>query len=124
MRKLNLLLALGWSLVIGVACLITINTDVGGKIPFKDKFVHFLFYFLFTILWFRTLDSKFPKEPLVKKLRIVFLFGFLYGVGIEVCQSVFTETRSADIFDVLANTAGGIIAIVLLYLNRSQKLKG
>ncbi|THF48856.1 VanZ family protein [Flavobacterium supellecticarium] len=123
MRKLNLLLALVWSLMIGIACLITINTNVGGKIPFKDKFVHFVFYFLFTILWFRTLDSRFPNEPLVKKLRIVFLFGFCYGVGIEICQGLFTATRSADIFDVLANITGGLIAIVLLYLNRSLKLK-
>lgn len=121
MPKLNLSLALFWSFLIGVACLMTFNSDVGGEIPFKDKFVHFVFYFLFTILWFRALDKYDAQITLVKKLWIVFLFGFVYGAGIEICQGLFTETRSADIFDVLANSVGGVTAAVVIYFYRSRK---
>lgn len=124
MRKLNLSLALTWSLLIGIACLITFNADVGGKLPYKDKFVHFVFYFLFTILWFRTIDEITPTQSLSKKLRNVFLFGFVYGVGIEICQGLFTKTRSADIFDVLANSIGGLTAVLLLYYFKNRKRKG
>lgn len=124
MPKLNLSLALLWSLLIGVACLMTFNTNVGGEIPLKDKFVHFVFYFLFTILWFRALDKRSPGMTLTRKLSIVFLFGFGYGVGIEICQGLFTETRSADIFDVLANSIGGIAAVAVVYFYRNRKQKG
>ncbi|UUC46690.1 VanZ family protein [Flavobacterium cerinum] len=124
MRKLNLSLALIWSLLIGIACLITFNADVGGKLPYKDKFVHFVFYFLFTILWFRTIDEIVPRQALLKKLRNVFLLGFVYGAGIEICQGLFTKTRSADIFDVLANSVGGLTAVLLLYYYRNRKRNG
>lgn len=124
MRKLNLSLALIWSLLIGIACLITFNADIGGKLPYKDKFVHFVFYFLFTILWFRTIDEILPRQALLKKLRNVFLLSFVYGVGIEICQGLFTKTRSADIFDVIANSIGGLTAVLLLYYYKNRKRNG
>ena len=91
------------------------------KLPFKDKFVHFGFYLLFTILWFRFFDKKENHWNLNKKLLFVFLLGFVYGVGIEICQGLFTKTRSADIYDVVANTIGGITATMLLYFYKSRE---
>ncbi|MBN9285170.1 MULTISPECIES: VanZ family protein [Flavobacterium] len=115
MPKLSLWLALFWSLFIGIACLITFNDNTGIDIPNKDKFVHFVFYFLFTFFWFKFLDKKQNQWTLNKKLITVFLLGFTYGVAIEICQGLFTQTRSADIMDVLANSTGGLFAVIVLY---------
>lgn len=88
-------------------------------LPNKDKLLHAIFYFGFTVLWvlfFRTRPSV--KSPL--------LFGFslavIYGAAIEVCQAVFTTGRSGDVLDVLANTAGALIAVLFLklFFNRNK----
>ena len=50
----------------------------------------------------------------------------IYGSLIEMAQGVFTTTRKADIMDVLANTLGSILAVVVILLDLkflSKKIK-
>jgi len=99
-----------WSIFIGYICLITIKkTPVLVSIPFKDKIVHFLFYFILFYLWKKALNVKEIKN----QIKIVFVV-VLYGIIIEVFQGIFTSDRHADIFDVLANTLGAVSAFVFL----------
>jgi VanZ family protein len=87
-----------------------------------DKYVHFTFYFVFTLLWYfffriHTAMSNF-------KIRlVVFLFAFFFGLLIEACQEFFTADRSADVLDVVANTSGSIAAVVVLWIVRVIKNK-
>lgn len=37
-----------------------------------------------------------------------------FGIMIELFQSYFTDTRSGDIMDVLANTTGSLLAILAI----------
>ena len=47
------------------------------------------------------------------------LVPFYLGIAIELMQQYFTTTRSADVFDVLANTTGALLAIIsILILNK------
>lgn len=73
-------------------------------LKYKDKVVHFVFYFAFTLFWYKGLNKK--KEHL---LKIAFI-GFVYGIVIEIMQDVFTVSRHADIYDVLANSTGIVMA--------------
>ena len=85
-------------------------------VPYKDKYVHFSFYFVMVVLWVLSLNPVYPKK---RRLRLmVFSFAVVYGIFIEICQGLFTNGRSADILDVLANSAGAALAVLLLWLFR------
>ena len=116
------LAASAWTAAITVLCLLSADTvDKVSliNIPHKDKVAHFVFYFVFTLLWskyFRSLHKDGKKARFM-----VFLFAAAWGILIEFCQMLFTVQRSADIYDAAANIAGSIIAIIAIWLYRKNK---
>ncbi len=79
-------------------------------IPYLDKFVHFGLYFLFMgviILEHRYLFSN------TRQIIIVALIPVFFGGLMELFQSGFTETRKADILDIMFNTAGTASAVCI-----------
>lgn len=110
-RKINFLLAIFWTLLIAVLCLISFKKLPTVKIGGADKYVHFTFHFVFTILWVTYFKSRNYSRSIIKAL----IASVLYGILIEIAQELFTTTRKADIFDVLANTSGALNAILMIY---------
>jgi VanZ family protein len=103
-------LAIFWTILITTLSLITIERVPSFAITLqhKDKVVHFVFYFVFVIAWNLSLMQK------IKKFKVkVLSIAIVYGIVIEVLQYVLTENRTADFFDVLANSLGAILAFVL-----------
>jgi VanZ family protein len=82
------------------------------NIPEIDKIVHFVMYFsLMSVIILehrKTIKSN-------SRLFLTGLIPLLYGILIEVLQATVTTTRSASVYDALANTAG-IFASVLIWL--------
>ncbi|MES2747777.1 MAG: VanZ family protein [Bacteroidota bacterium] len=119
-KKILLLFALLWTVLITILSLITVG-NIGGKIalPHKDKMIHFVFYFVFVLLWFHVKKSG---NNYKKTSVVVFLIAIGYGLLMELFQSVFTTTRKADIFDVIANSSGalaGLFFISYRFLNKT-----
>ena len=114
--------AVFWTLFVTVSCLMAaekVNRISFFNIPHKDKYVHFAFYFVMVVLWVLSLSPAYASK---RRLRlVVFSFAVFYGILIEICQGLLTNGRSADILDVLANTAGATLAILLLWLYRKIK---
>lgn len=114
--------ALVWTVAITVSCLLSADTvDKVSliNIPHKDKVAHFVFYFVFTLLWskyFRSLHRDGKKARFM-----VFLFAVAWGILIEFSQLVLTEQRSAEVFDAGANIAGSAVAIIAIWLYRKNK---
>lgn len=88
-----------------------------------DKYAHFVFHLVFTLLWstyFFFLKGKVALKNLLK----ILLISLIFGIVIELLQGEFTATRQADSFDVLANFFGASIAVILMlgfkYLNEKQ----
>ncbi len=108
-KKLWLILALCWTLVIGVLCLVSFNEFPTVGLQGADKYVHAMFHFGFTLLWFAFLRLS-VSRPLLR----AFLASVLYGGLIEILQSTLTTTRQADFADVLANTSGALLAVALI----------
>lgn len=85
------------------------------RIPYLDKVVHFTFYFVFTVLFFLTLKYE---CKCVKKLAYIYaisaLFAFLLGISVELLQKTITTTRSGDVYDVLFNTFGTVVALLFV----------
>ncbi|RZJ64010.1 MAG: VanZ family protein [Flavobacterium sp.] len=120
-----LLGAVTWTFFITVSCLISVDSfggehGIGIDIPNSDKFVHFLFYFIFTLLWYRCFKAM-DWWPLRKTKIIVFMFAVSYGILIEICQGVFTSYRSADVLDAVANTSGSAFGILTMWLLERNK---
>lgn len=127
MRNIYFWAAIAWTVLITVLCLVSMEklgsvNDV--KIPYKDKYGHFTFYFLFTLLWAAYFKIKFRISP--KKARVnALIVAVIYGSFIEVLQGLFTNgKRQADFLDVVFNTLGGLAAVLVLWLlHRDKKIK-
>ena len=102
--------AVFWTIVVTILSLISIG-NIGESIAIsnKDKYVHFLFYFIFTVLWI-----LFFKYKQFSNFKLVIFIAIFYGILMEIFQGIFTTTRHADVYDVLANSAGATVAYWLM----------
>lgn len=115
-----LFIAFLWTVLITVLSLISlgnIEEKININVPNKDKYVHFTFYFVFVVLWLLQIKQK----PVKIKTQILILLSAIgYGVFMEICQG-FTQTRTPDVMDVLANSTGAIAGLyVSQVLNRTK----
>jgi VanZ family protein len=84
------------------------------QFPLKDKMVHFVFYFVMTFLWQIDIRSK----RFLLYLSIISL-----GIFLEFYQDYFTTTRSFDLFDIVANISGVVVAsLIFSYLYKNKKI--
>lgn len=122
MRNKFLLATFVWVIFITYMCLVKASDIPEASwlnIPHKDKIVHFTFYFVFTFLLYK--DYKLKMGGVKKAWLWAFLTAISYGIIIEICQGLFTDERSADSMDALANTSGSALAIFVLWLRQKQK---
>jgi len=106
-RYQKLWLAIGYALVVLVIYLSVTSTppDPGIEIPFFDKIGHTLAYFVL-MGWFAQLYHE-------KRQRLIYALSFVtMGVGLEFVQS-FDPARMAEFADMVANTSGVIVALLL-----------
>ncbi|MEI7902486.1 MAG: VanZ family protein [bacterium] len=82
-------------------------------IPSMDKIVHALMYAALTAAYLYALAPD-RRSHLAAVLRIDFLVA-LYGFVMEVCQKLFTNSRSMDPLDGLANTVGALACALTVW---------
>ncbi|MCB0456302.1 MAG: VanZ family protein [Flavobacteriaceae bacterium] len=87
------------------------NTKV--TIPFFDKIVHGIVYFFFVVIWLLYVTKAYKEIKWA--YWIVSLLLFIYGIIIEVLQGNFVANRTQDTWDIVANTAGILVGIVVFY---------
>ena len=112
--NIYLAVAVIWTLLILFVCMFSFKKFPSLEIGGGDKYGHVVLHFGFTFFWFLYYDTKPKTQRLVLKIVIA---SVLFGIAIEIMQGLFTATRKADIFDVLANTVGAIGAGVFIYLS-------
>jgi VanZ family protein len=119
-KKVVLGIAFLWTITITYLSLASVSAPDFSDNLFEnqDKIVHFTFYFLFTLFWFEGLRSK---KQTKKKLLLILFAAILYGIIMEICQGIFTDYRSPDKWDVLANSIGAFTAAMLLHRFRLKK---
>lgn len=117
--------ALIWTIVIAFLCLVSFNNIPKVGLSNSDKYAHFTFYFVFSGLWFLYFSYRKDNFSKVKRFLVVFFLSLFYGIAIEMMQYLFTETRKADIFDVLANAFGAVIGLLVIgcYQKYLQRIK-
>jgi VanZ family protein len=81
--------------------------NTGIKVNNIDKAYHSFAYFVLALTWL----LSFYKKP--NKKYIIVLCCILFGIIIEVLQSTLTIYRKGDYKDVLANSLGVLLALVI-----------
>jgi len=74
---------------------------------FFDKWVHFGLFAVLLFLW----RFQFPKTAGYDYVLIA--LAAIYGLGVEVIQHYWIPNRSFDLFDVVADTIGGVAGLWL-----------
>ena len=120
LKKTLLGLAIGWTVLIAVLCLVKFTDLPSLGVSGGDKYVHFTLHFVFTLLWGLYAWNK-QNEMGLNKIAIIIVISICYGILIEILQETFTTTRHADIFDVLANGTGATMALVVFVLIKKRK---
>ncbi|HLF17967.1 MAG TPA: VanZ family protein [Candidatus Omnitrophota bacterium] len=102
-----------WFPLLGYSAIIFCVSSLPSlKPPFEgfnvDKFFHMLEYIPFGYLAARALfhTAKFDRRYTL--VAVAVLFALLYGISDEIHQS-FVEGRFASVFDVIADTLGGML---------------
>ncbi len=85
--------------------------DIGFKIKSSDKYLHATAYFILSLVWYFALQKKIKKRRF-KVLLILFLI--FYGIILEALQGGLTNYRTADFYDIIANSVGVLIATLLI----------
>lgn len=110
--KTLLFIATAYSIAISV--LFFMPTGELPEVSFSaaDKLVHGLIYFILINLWAAFFYLKKNLHFNINWVSILFFSILLYGIIIEILQGLFTASRIADIFDVLANLIGSLLGIL------------
>jgi len=116
--KYSVILAICWALIIFILC-----ATPGQYIPSADwlellsfdKFVHASMFFILTLLLFST-AIKYNRPQIT--FVLYFFLAVCYGASLELMQAYWFSNRSADWKDMVANTFGCSIAILLLKRTR------
>jgi VanZ family protein len=122
MRIKNSLQANAYLIAIGLTAFIAYLSldsfsEINMPIDNIDKIFHSLAYFFLALSWFFAVE----KSHSIFKYRIVVAFlVIIFGIIIEVLQSSLTTYRTADYYDIMANSFGILIAMVLF--NRLLRL--
>ena len=119
LKKWALPLVIVYALALTIGSLIHLGNipDLGSD--FDDKIYHFVAYFIFTFLIYNYGVSKEITNSIGKSAILV----IVYGIIIEVLQSILTSYRTFDFYDAIANALGVILAVVVLIYIDKLKLK-
>jgi len=122
LKRIPLALTIIYSTALAYVSLVKLNDVPDIGVSFGDKIFHFLAYSILTFLWFGTFFFNFN----LKKRRAItysVIISIMFGIIVEVLQDQLTTYRSMDIYDVLANTFGVLLALLIIVLKRNFDVK-
>ena len=83
------------------------------SISVSDKTYHLIAYFLLMLSW---LYAFLKKEKFQEHVKYIILGCFVFGIIIEILQGIITSYRTASYLDILANTIGVLLAVVIFHV--------
>lgn len=102
-------IAISVAITIGVLSLIQ-APESPIKISYQDKIYHAIAYFMLAITWLLSFPISRQKN---NTKYVIALACVIYGIIIEVLQTTLTTYRTASFFDVVANTVGVFMALLI-----------
>ncbi len=103
-------IAIAWTLLIFIGCLMPAREIPHVDVPLIDKWTHFVMFGMFSFLWLLAVNGA----SSVKVQLIVLLTALFTGCLIEYMQGTFTSLgRSMELMDAVADAIGGLLGVVL-----------
>ncbi len=119
MGKVLLYIAIVYSIALLILSLVNLKSLPDIEVDNIDKIFHATAYCGLAILWylyyFMSTKNKFKFVPLF----IICFFAVTFGIIIEILQGNVTNYRTEDVYDVLANFSGTLIAFLLIVLMKN-----
>ena len=107
---------IAWAVGIFLLSCLPFKQNASPLFPNVDKVFHFgLFGMLSVLLFFAFFYER--RQPALRAALLALLITSVYGAFDEFHQS-FTPTRSVDILDWVADTAGGVVAFLACLRDR------
>lgn len=125
--KVKLILSLLWTIFILIGSMTsgeTIDKISWINIPHFDKVVHFTWYFVLYFLWYSWLIMT--HTNCVSLNCRIFLASVIiaYGLLMELLQMFFAYQRSFELNDILINTIGTSMALIVFFPIYQSKIFG
>jgi VanZ family protein len=86
-----------------------------------DKVGHFLIHVLLSLIWLVYFFVRAKHRLSIKYVIFIVIACLTYGIVIEVTQQMLQANRKADMYDVLANSIGTLVGM-LLFLNVKKRM--
>lgn len=121
--RIALFVASLYTIVLTVSSLVKLGKISVGSFSPTDKLLHLAAYFGLVLLWkgYFILKDK-PESQYKKNLFKIAGLSVLFGMLIEVLQGTLTNYREPDWYDILANTAGILLAVIIfLFFEKNLK---
>lgn len=106
-------IAVFFTISITIGSLVKSDFIVVKSISVSDKIYHLIAYFL---LMLSLLYVFCKKETFQKNVKYVILGCIIFGIIIEILQGVITSYRTASYLDIVANTIGVLLAVVIFHV--------
>lgn len=112
--------AIGWALLIFIGSSIPAKYIPTHKIFTYDKLIHLTLFLIFGVLVYRAVRPNREGESF-RWVRVFFSISvvILYGVLDEIHQGS-VPGRTLDIWDAAADSLGGILAAIIVYINHRR----
>ncbi len=106
-------IAIFFTISITIGSLVKSDFIVVKSISVSDKTYHLIAYFLLMLSW---LNVFCKKETFQKNVKYVILGCIIFGIIIEILQGIITSYRTASYLDIVANTIGVLLAVVIFHV--------
>ena len=80
----------------------------------SDKVMHGGAYFCLGVLWMLFGLFSFRENKFFKKIAVISVISIVFGIFVEVLQRTLTSYRQLDLYDILANIIGVVLAAVFV----------
>tara|TARA_B100000780_G_scaffold52841_1_gene32779 strand:+ start:7605 stop:7994 length:390 start_codon:yes stop_codon:yes gene_type:complete len=105
-----------------IAIFITVSIAIGSlvkpdlitlkSISVSDKMYHFIAYFFLMFSW---LYAFLKNEKFQKNIKYLILGCLIFGIVIEILQETITSYRTTSYLDILANSVGIGLAVLIFH---------
>ena len=86
-----------------------------------DKIGHAIIHILLSMIWLSYFFVKAKHVLPIRNVILIVIACLTYGIVIEVSQQMLQANRKADVYDVLANSIGTLVGM-LLFLNVKKRM--
>ena len=122
-KLLTLIPAVVYTGVITYLSLVNLSDTSVSSWGLSDKVLHAGAYFGMALVWLLFYVLNYQPKTFLRKILVVCLLVTAFGIIVEVLQNELTTYRELDVLDMLANTAGVILAGLLVKLNLERLMR-